>query len=144
MSDMQPRVGPGIPAGGQFTGRMRSDSEALLGGDDDLAAFPPTRWDVEEAEARWMSLGRAPRPRYRGDWERANGGSGPTAGQVRAEASALREDRSLRDDLRLEYEKLRDAWQASDKSQDDRTVRCENCGAFHDRDDVKCPECSWS
>lgn len=104
--------------------------------------YPPTRREVDDAKAYLDSLS-VPRKNYRSDWERINGGSGPTVAQVRGEANAIGESRSRRAEAQRDYDRLLAAWEASDKSQDDDdgSVRCEFCGEWYDEDQDYCTEC---
>lgn len=76
--------------------------------------WPPTAEEVEDARRLMEAIGsRQVRPRDRRDWERANGGYGPTVGQVRAEAQDRADRRSAYEDARDHYEHLKAAYEAS-------------------------------
>jgi hypothetical protein len=110
--------------------------------DDDWDDFPPTKREVDEAEELMNAL-RPSRPMYRGDWERVNGGYGVTAGQHNAyQASRNNESDRYRAAV-AEYERMRAAWEASDKRQDigSTDVRCDHCGEWFDEYDGRCPHC---
>lgn len=78
--------------------------------------FAPTADDVAVAERRWLAHA-SPRPMYRPDWERVNGGDGPTAGQVQAEAQYRAEALGRDVELRAERDLTRAAhlWGAEDE-----------------------------
>lgn len=133
----------GIKIPGQSSGQFAKlsdiqskDVEAGL--DANEYEYPPTRFDVEEAKARLDSFTMT-RPMYRGDWERINGGSGPTVAQARAEAEDRGSIVSMIADARADYERMLAAWEASDKSQDDDVYRCDYCGDWYDSNDGDCP-----
>lgn len=154
----RPRRPSGTPTGGQFAQTPRAQSDADLDAslpktidfsgmqpyDDDGEGLPATRHQVDAAKAFLDSLPGPSRPMYRGDWERINGGSGPTLGQVRDEANSRGESRSDRAQAQANYDRLLASWEASDKTQDADQVRCVNCGFWYDQYDGKCPECSYS
>ena len=129
------RVVAGIPAGGQFARNGRSEPEVTL------PEPAPTKYDVEDARRRLAALGPAVRPMYRPDWERINGGRGPTVQQARDETRHRGETNQGIRAARGEYERLRDAYEASDKTQDLGLIPCESCGFRFSELDGTCPQC---
>jgi len=119
---------------------FESSRDATAPPTDSDAELPPTKGEVEAAKRHLDSLSM-PRPMYRGEAVRINGGRGPTVAQSRADAQSRGEARSEIARARAEYERLNSAWQASDKTQDDDAIRCENCGAWFTQYHGRCPEC---
>ncbi len=121
----QSRQPKGVPVGGQYAENAHDDATADLDDwdelddeDDDGYEYPPTQQEVDQAREYMEALGsQVPRPMYRGDWERVNGGSGPTLGQVRGEAEYRRRRTSEYEQARAEYERLRDAYEASHREE---------------------------
>ena len=101
---------------------------------------PPTKHEVADAKSYLDSLSM-PRAMYRGDWERINGGHGPTVAQYRGELRARGEAHAEISLARAEYQRLLAAWEASDKTQDDDAVRCGNCGFWYDQFEGRRPQC---
>lgn len=132
----------GTSTGGQFAASAHDEATTGLSSEGEGLEYPPTRREVDDAKAYLDSL-TVPRPMYRPDWERVNGGGGPTVAQVRNEANALGESRSRRAEAQRDYDRLLAAWEASDKSQDeqDGSVRCEFCGEWYDDEYNYCTEC---
>ena len=91
---------------------FESSRDATAPPTDDDAELPPTKGEVEAAKRHLDSLSM-PRPMYRGDWVRINGGRGPTVAQARAEAQFRGEARSEIARARAEYERLNSAWEAT-------------------------------
>lgn len=122
-----------------FTSRRPADADLAL----DDGELPPTKHDVAAAKAYLDSLAPV-RPMYRGDWERINGGRGPTVAQHRAHMADVGSSRSERARAQAEYDRLRTAWEASDKTQDDDAIHCGNCGFWYGMYEGRCPECGCS
>lgn len=111
-----------------------------------LTCEPPTAGEVADAKARLDRLGPSVRPMYRQDWERRTGGRGPTVAEHGAEIAYRSEANDGIGRARREYEVLRDAYDASDKSKDARDgyVDCRNCGHRFDSFEhgSRCPSCA--
>lgn len=72
----------------------------------------PTLADVDAARRRYESL-EPIRPMFRPDWERRNGGRGPTVQQLRDEQAARQERDSEINAARAEWKRLEAAYQAA-------------------------------
>lgn len=129
----------GTSDGGRFATTEHGESGMTLDEIRDESA--PNRHDVESARQRMNSFVPSVRPMYRSDWERINGGHGPTLQQSRQETRARSEAHREIVTARAEYHRIRAADEASDKTQDDRMVKCMNCGTTFDELDGECPTC---
>ena len=92
---------------------------------------------MEAARRRLEAIGDPIRPLHLQD----RGGHVPTV----AEAAADRADAEVNAEIakvRAGYERMRSAYEASDRSQDAGMVECWNCGAsYNSFERFNCPEC---
>lgn len=118
------------------------DAWAEAGDDNEWAEHPPTKHEVDAAE-RYMTSLAPRRPMYRGDWQRVNGGTGPTLGQHLSDLAGRNSERDAYQAARDEWQRMHAAWEASDKSQDEAgpEYRCGYCGEWFYTHDGRCPAC---